>query len=135
MTGKEQKSAVLKPAKTQTPMPSTPLMPLSSAVAAKPAIQEALKRLCSLKRQAQFTPFDIESWCAALSVFPPSLVNFVIVEFCISSDPFPDCGKILMRCQAEMQKRSTVISQADITKPMPSTIKAVAKAFEIDLKD
>ena len=91
--------------------------------------------MCSLKRQAQFTPFDIESWCAALSIFPAPVVNRVIVEFCISSDPFPDCGKIIMKCQTEMQKYNSAVSQADLTKPKRSTVTAVAKAFGIKVSE
>ena len=70
-----------------------------------------------------------------MSIFPAGVVNRAIIEISVSQDPFPDCGKVIMRCQAEMAKRSTVVSQVDTSKPMRSTINAVAKAFEIKLED
>lgn len=96
-----------------------------------PKIQAAIERLCSMKSQAQFTPHVVETWLAALSIFPAGLVNRAILEMACSQDPFPDCGKIVIRCQQEMAKRSTVISQVDQSRPTRGTINAVAEAFGI----
>jgi hypothetical protein len=99
----------------------------------KPKIQEALKRLCSLKNQAQFTIHGMETWCAALSIFPAEVVNRAILEIALAADPFPDCGKVIAKCQAEMNRRSENVTQADPAKPSRGTVNRVAKAFGIKL--
>tara|TARA_R110000868_G_scaffold235807_1_gene489714 strand:+ start:496 stop:711 length:216 start_codon:yes stop_codon:yes gene_type:complete len=70
-----------------------------------------------------------------LSVFPAGVVNYCLIEMMGTQDPFPDCGKVFIRCQQEMQKRSAVVDQSDATKPKRSTITKVAKAFGISLED
>ena len=131
----ESQSTQLKPANNQTLTPSQSSKPqlLPSAVKAMPAIGESLKRLCALKNQAQFTAFAIETWAAALSVFPPEVVNAAVLDMALSQDPFPDCGKIIAKCQIEMSKKATIPSQADPNKPSTNTIKAVAKALGIKI--
>lgn len=128
-------STQLRPANNQTPTPSPSSKPqlLPSAVKAIPQIGESLKRLCALKNQAQFTAFAIETWAAALSVFPPEVVNMAVLEMALSQDPFPDCGKVIAKCQMEMARRSTVVSQADPAKPSRGTVKAVAEALGIKI--
>lgn len=96
-------------------------------------IGEALTRLCSLKNQAQFTTHQLETWLATLSIFPPAVVNRAILEIALSTDQFPDCGKIIAKCQAEMQKRSNEVTQSDPSKPTRGTVERVAKAFGIKL--
>jgi hypothetical protein len=99
----------------------------------KPKIQEALKRLCSLKNQAQFSIHATETWCAALSIFPEEIVNRAILEIALSADPFPDCGKVIAKCQTELNRRSENLTQADPSKPSRGTVNRVAKAFGIQL--
>ena len=84
---------------------------------------------------SEFTWHQSDTWCAALGEFPVGVANRAFLEIAMSDDPFPNLGKVIMRCQAEMAKRSTVVSQVDTSKPMRSTINAVAKAFEIKLED
>jgi hypothetical protein len=83
----------------------------------------------------EFTMHQTETWCAALSVFPSGVVNRAILEIALSDDPFPNLGKVIARCQLEITKRSTAVSQADHSKPFRSTVNAVAAAFQIDLTD
>lgn len=125
----QQLRSVSKP--TQMPSrPSTPQL-LPKAVEMRPIIGEALTRLCSLKNQAQFTAHQLETWLATLSIFPPGIVNRAILEIALSQDPFPDCGKIVARCQIELHKKATVPSQGDPSKPTKGTVDRVAKAFGI----
>ena len=112
--------------------PSTPQL-LPKAVEMRPIIGEALTRLCSLKNQAQFTAHQLETWLAALSIFPPGIVNRALLEIALSVDPFPDCGKVVAKCQIEMHKKVSVPSQADPSKPTKGTVDRVAKAFGIQL--
>ena len=132
---RENQSTQLRPANNQTPMHSPSSRPqlLPSAIKVMPMIGESLKRLCALKNQAQFTAFAIETWAAALSVFPPEVVNMAIIEMALSQDPFPDCGKVIAKCQIEMAKRATTPSQADPAKPTIGTVRAVAKALGIKI--
>ena len=135
MATAHQNSAQLRLAnsQTQTPSPSSKPQLLPSAVTAIPQIGESLKRLCALKNQAQFTAYTIETWAATLSVFPAEVVNMAILEMALSQDPFPDCGKVIAKCQAEMAKRSPVVTQADPAKPSRGTVKAVAEALGIKI--
>ncbi len=104
---------------------------LPSAVTAKPKIEQALARLCSLKNQAQFSLHGLDTWCAALSIFPAAVVNRAVLEIALSPDPFPDCGKVIAKCQAEMNKRSNQVTQADPAKPSRGTVNKIAEAFQI----
>lgn len=128
-------SQQLRPVSKPTQMPSRPSTPqlLPKAVEMRPIIGEALTRLCSLKNQAQFTAHQLETWLAALSIFPPGIVNRALLEIALSVDPFPDCGKVVAKCQIEMHKKSTVPTQADPSKPTKGTVDRVAKAFGIQL--
>lgn len=110
--------------------PSTPQL-LPKAVEMRPKIGEALTRLCSLKNQAQFTTHQLETWLATLSIFPPEVVNRAILEIALSMDPFPDCGKVVAKCQVEMQKKTNQVTQADPNKPSKGTVDRVAAAFGI----
>jgi hypothetical protein len=135
-----QNQAPHRPVNNGTQTPSTqsvqpqPQQMLNSALKAV-GILPALERMCSAKMAAEFTRHQSETWCAALGVFPVGVANRALLEIAMSDDPFPNLGKVIMRCQAEMAKRSTVVSQVDTSKPMRSTINAVAKAFEIKLED
>lgn len=50
-----------------------------------------------MKTQATFTPHQTDTWLAALSTFPTHLATRAILEAGLSTDPFPDCGKIIER--------------------------------------
>ena len=112
---------------------SQPLTPplLPKAVEMRPKIGEALTRLCSLKNQAQFTTHQLETWLATLSIFPPEVVNRAILEIALSTDQFPDCGKVVAKCQVEMAKKTNQVTQADPNKPSKGTVDRVAAAFNI----
>lgn len=66
-------------------------------------------------------------------MFPPEVVNMAILEMALSQDPFPDCGKVIAKCQIEMAKRAVTPSQADPAKPTIGTVRAVAKALGIKI--
>ncbi len=68
---------------------------------------------------------------ATLSIFPPEIVNRAILEIALSTDQFPDCGKVVAKCQTEMQKRTNQVTQADPNKPSKGTVDRVAAAFNI----
>ena len=94
----------------------------------------ALERLCSAKMTLEFTDHQSETWLAALSVFPVGIVNRCLVEMSLDDDDFPKLGKVIRRCQLEMQKRATQVSQADPSKPTRKTVDAVAQAFGIEIE-
>lgn len=68
---------------------------------------------------------------ATLSIFPPEIVNRAILEIALSTDQFPDCGKVVVRCQVEMAKKTKEVTQADPNKPSKGTVDRVAAAFNI----
>jgi hypothetical protein len=53
------------------------------------------------------------------------------LEIALSMDPFPDCGKVVAKCQVEMQKKTNQVTQADPNKPSKGTVDRVAAAFGI----
>ena len=57
-------------------------------------LDSTLQILCSLKCQAQFTPHH---WAAVLGLFPTETENRVLLG--LSTDPFPDLGKLVAPCQ------------------------------------
>lgn len=83
-----------------------------------------------MKTQAQFTAFTLETWLAALSVFPAECVKQAIVEIAMSADPFPDCAKIALRADEIRRIRDGVPSQGE-RKLGSASIKRVAEAMGI----
>jgi hypothetical protein len=61
------------------------------------------------------------------------VVNRALLEIALSVDPFPDCGKVVAKCQTEMNRRSNAVTQADPSKPSRGTVNRVAEAFGIKL--
>jgi hypothetical protein len=74
-----------------------PLLP--SAVQATETLLPALERLCSMKQRVMLTDHQTETWLAVLSQFPVTAVNRAVLKLGLSSDPFPDLGKIVIECQ------------------------------------
>ena len=124
---------------TQTPSPSSaPPSLLPAAIKAFSDLSNPLQRLCALKNQAQFTPFALETWVAALSVYPTEHVNRAVLQIALSADPFPDAGKIVAQCQrmrseAKMANGEYARTEIDHTKPTAATVKAVAEALQLNI--
>ena len=72
---------------------------LPSAMQATETLLPALERLCSMKQRVMLTDHQTETWLAVLSQFPVTVVNRAVLKLGLSSDPFPDLGKIVIECQ------------------------------------
>ncbi len=72
---------------------------LPSAVQATETLLPALERLCTMKKRVMLTDHQTETWLAVLSQFPVTAVNRAVLKLGLSSDPFPDLGKIVIECQ------------------------------------
>ena len=81
------------------------------------------------------TRFDVETWCAVLSVYPASVANLAILEIALNSDPFPDLGKVVARCQAKMAEAAKAPSQADPAKLSRGRLLEIAKALQIQIEE
>ncbi len=108
---------------------SEPLL-LPSAVQATETLLPALERLCSMKQRVMLTRHQTETWLAVLSQFPVTAVNRAVLKLGLSSDPFPDLGKIVIECQRVTStenyapgRNSEVVSN--------STLISVAKALRL----
>lgn len=66
-----------------------------------------------MKNQVEMTPHKLETWCAALSCFDDDIVNRAVLEIGLSEDPFPDLGKITLRCEALRRRRENVEARGD----------------------
>jgi hypothetical protein len=91
-----------------------------------------LERLCSAKRALELTPHQAETWAASLSVFDPKIVNEAIIRIAHSDDPFPDLGKIIMRCEFMRRELEGTASQGE-TKLGTTTLKLLAEAWGVEI--
>ena len=80
------------------------------------------------------TRFDLETWCAVLSVYPANIANLSILEIALNADPFPDLGKVVARCQAKMHEQSKTPTQADPSKLSKRRLIEIANALQIPIE-
>jgi hypothetical protein len=107
---------------------------LPAASSALIEIGPALARLAAAKNQAMMSPFAMETWCAVLSVYPVDVVNMAILQMALGSDPFPDLGKVVARCQRAMASRSTQVTQADPERIGRGTLTKIAAALQMPIE-
>lgn len=108
------------------------MLPSAAKVTSK--LAPVLARLCASKNQVALTPFAIETWCAALSVFDTRIVNRAVLEIALGADPFPDLGKLVMRCQQLVWQQSEDVAPGRDTSMLPkSAIAKIASAMELDI--
>ena len=87
-----------------------------------------------MKNQTQLTPHQAETWVAALSIFDSRDVNRSCLELGLSSDPFPDLGKLVMRCdQLRRERKGTQLRTDSNGRPSASVVESVAKAMELEI--
>jgi hypothetical protein len=79
------------------------------------------------------TRYDVETWAAVLSVYPADVANLSLLEIALNADPFPDLGKVVVRCQIKMAERSTRVTQADPSKLSKRVLMEIAKALQVDI--
>jgi hypothetical protein len=89
-----------------------------------------LERLVSAKRTVEFTDHQAETWLASLSVFDLSVVTEAVIRIAHSDDPFPDLGKLVMRCEAIRRQRSGNVGQGE-TQLGSGTVSLLAKAWGV----
>lgn len=85
-----------------------------------------------MKNQVQLTAHALETWIAALSVFDPEFVNQAVLEIGLSADPFPDLGKLVLRCDSiRCEKKHGTGS--DRKKIGITALKAIARAMNLEI--
>jgi hypothetical protein len=82
-----------------------------------------------MKKQVQLTTFELETWVAGLSVFDTSIVNEAVVRIGLSEDPFPDLGKLVMRCDAIRRDKLGTTRSGDSKQLGTATIAKLAGAM------
>ena len=94
-----------------------------------------LQVLCSLKSQAQFTPHQLATWAAVLGLFPTETVNRAVLQLGLSTDPFPDLGKLVTVCQhVEAEKNPQVVrGETSTGRPVKGLVMAAAKALGLQI--
>jgi len=85
-----------------------------------------------MKKQVQLTPFELETWIAALSEFDTKIVNEAVVKIGISDDPFPDLGKLVGRCDQIRRAKSGVVRTDDGKQVGTAMLAKIAKAMGLD---
>ena len=107
---------------------------LPSAAMALSALLPSLERLCSMKRVLSLTDHQAETWVAVLGQFPSHVVNRAILEIGLSSDPFPDLGKLVLCCQRHGRDASVYAPLRDETKVAARIIHEAAKALQLPIE-
>lgn len=88
-----------------------------------------------MKRVLEFTKHQMDTWIAVLSGYPSVTVNRAIIAIGLSTDPFPDLGKVVMKCQQiEWQKTSQYAPGRDESKVSDMMIANAAKALELRIR-
>jgi hypothetical protein len=59
-----------------------------------------------MKNQVQMTPHVLETWVAVLSCYDVEIVNRAVLEIGLSDDPFPDVGKLSLRCESLRRRKA-----------------------------
>jgi len=85
-----------------------------------------------MKKQAQLTSHQTETWLGVLSIFPVNVVNEAVLTLGLSSDPFPDLGKIVITCQQKLSE-SQYAPGNNPERVKSSTIAKAAKALGIPI--
>ena len=87
-----------------------------------------------MKNEAQLTPHILETWIAALSIFDPRDVRKSCIELGLSTDPFPDVGKLVMRCDHLRRERLGTQLRTDSNgRPSASVVADVAQAMGLEI--
>ena len=107
---------------------------LPAAISSDPSVEISLTRLCSMKRQVEFTPHQLDTWMAVLAQFPVTTTNRAILQLGLSSDPFPDLGKLVLCCQQiEWSTSKDYAPARDTSKVSSSVISKAAENLQIKI--
>jgi hypothetical protein len=82
-----------------------------------------------MKNTQEFTAFALETWCATLSVFEPTIVTRAVLEIGLGADPFPDLGKVVMRCEEMRRVKASTVPTDGKCKLSEGTIAKAAQAL------
>ena len=89
-----------------------------------------LERLCSAKRTVELTPHQADTWLASLSIFEEAVVNESIIRLAHSDDPFPDLGKLVMRCEQLRREKAGTVPAGEM-KLGTATLQKLADAWGV----
>ena len=129
----EKQQTLIHSPRSNEPRPTGNAEGLSAAIDAAETILPALRRLCSSKTRMQLTGHQSETWLAALSVYRPAVVNEAIVRLACNDDPFPDLGKLLLRCDRINRERNGTQPMNGESRLGTGSIKRIAAAWGLDL--
>lgn len=107
---------------------------LPAAISSDPSVEISLTRLCSMKRQVEFTPHQLDTWMAVLAQFPAATTNKAILQLGLSTDPFPDLGKLVLCCQQiEWSQSKDYAPGRDTSKVSQTVISKAAENLQIKI--
>lgn len=87
-----------------------------------------------MKRQVDFTNHQLDTWIAVLAQFPASTTNRAILQIGLSTDPFPDLGKLVLTCQQiEWAKSPDYAPGRDASKVSIGVISKAADNLQIKI--
>ena len=96
-------------------------------------MERALRVLCCVKSQAEFTQPQLAIWAAVLGQYPIKTVNQAVLYLGLSTDPFPDLSKLLARCEhIEEQKNPQVRRGEQSAEPSRQLLQNTAKALGME---
>lgn len=59
-----------------------------------------------MKNQVKLTAHQLETWVAVLACYEPTIVTRACLEIGLSDDPFPDLGKLTLRCETLRRRKA-----------------------------
>lgn len=86
-----------------------------------------------MKTQMELTPHQLETWVAVLSCYPVTIVNRACLEIGLSEDPFPDLGKLTMKCETLRRNASGMVSTDGRARIGDSTLAAIATSLGLKI--
>ena len=84
-----------------------------------------------MKRQATFSKEEADCWFTILAMFPTETVNRAVLQLGLSTNPFPDLGKLVAACQViEAEKNPQAVrGESSAGRPGKGLVMAAARAL------
>lgn len=93
----------------------------------------AIAYLCAMKRTANLTDQQLDTWHAVLGGFREEIINAAVIEICLTDNRFPELGDLYKICFRNAVKRGDRVipykpsaSNEEFQRPLTSEIQEIA---------
>jgi hypothetical protein len=98
-----------------------------------------MAHLTAMKRTADLTPIQVQTWHGALGGFAPQIVNAAVLEMALTDVRFPELGDLYQLCRAKAIKAGHMtepynpIGQPKKTEITSAEIREIAGRLGLDV--